>query len=455
MLTVSLVGRTNVGKSTLFNRLSQKNKALVHNEPGVTRDWKETSAQLFDLSFHLIDTPGIETFTGKDLSANLFERFQASLPYVDIIIFMICAKEGLNTLDEEIAHYLYRHGHPFVCVANKCETKASHAILYDLYKISAIHHMTISAEHGKGMDDLYDFLNHQEKKLSHKNILTPPSSIDVRLSIIGRPNSGKSTLINTFLKEDRVLTGPLPGLTRDSIEVQWIYKNKNISLFDTAGIRKKSRIHNHLEQLSVKDTFNTIRFTHAVILLIDGTVGLDKQDLSLARLTLQEGRILILAINKWDVVLNKPSMLQNTQDRLKRSLAQLKHIPVFTISALMKQGHLELMDLTLQLQDVWNKRTNTTQLNQWLALMLEQHVPPLTSQKRRIKIRYATQIKTRPPTFVLFSNTAEEDFPESYKRYLINGLQEKLNYKGIPIRLYIRKQENPYITEKNERRKNS
>ncbi len=465
--TIAIAGRPNVGKSTLFNRLVGKRLALVDDMPGVTRDRREGAAQLADLHFNVFDTAGLETADPGSLAGRMTAQTERALGDADAVMFVVDARTGITTDDEVFAETIRKCGRPVILIANKCEGAAGVPGMLEAYKLGLGDPVPISAEHGEGISDLYDAIISTSKDRSvfdeafrqttDFSIWTPDEEIDgdepdealpalpIQLAIVGRPNVGKSTLINRLIGEDRLLTGPEAGITRDSIAIDWQWKGRDIRLTDTAGLRKKARVSQKVEKLSTADSMRTIRFAQVVVLVLDANDMLEKQDLTIARQVVEEGRALLIAANKWDAVEDKPKQLQLLRDRIEKSLPQARGIPVVTVSALRGEKLDRLLDAVLKTFDIWNKRVSTSKLNNWLAGITAEHPPPL-ARGRRVKLRYMTQAKTRPPTFVVFTSIPEA-LPESYMRYLSNRLREDFDLPGIPIRLHMRKGKNPYAPE--------
>lgn len=455
--TVALVGRPNVGKSTLFNRLVGKPKALVDATPGLTRDWQEGVGHLGTLTFNVIDTAGFEDEKPGTLAARMWEQSIKGVHQSDVILFVIDVKEGLTPLDLQIARWLRRQNKPILLIANKGDTSKERFEAYDFFSLGLGSPIFLSAAHGVGFSELYEALKVycssseeiEEDVAPVKKIRTLKdpqkdlSALPIDLAIVGRPNAGKSTFVNALLGEDRLLTGEEAGITRDAIAVPFSYKGRDFRLIDTAGLRKKARVVDSLERLSTKDTFEALRLAQGVILMLDALIPLEKQDLTIARFVLEEGRMLILALNKWDLVQNPTEHLKNIQHLLARVLPQAKGIFCVPISSLKKSRIESVLDAVLEIYPLWNKRLTTAELNRWLEVALEQHPPPLV-QGRLCKIRYITQIKSRPPTFVAFSNRPESVWPDSYKRYLLNSLRDAFDFKGVPLRLNFKTSKNPY-----------
>jgi GTPase len=456
VFTVVIVGRPNVGKSTLFNRLVGRRLALVDDTPGVTRDRRVGEARIADLRFTVVDTAGLEDADHASLTGRMRRQTEQAVAAADLVLFLIDARAGLTPLDRHFATWLRKAGRPVVLVANKAEARAAEPGITEAFELGLGEPIAISAEHGEGLADLYDaiapLLSESEPPLADESIVPKETAEEtedaehtgpLQLAVVGRPNVGKSTLINRLIGEDRLLTGPEPGITRDAIAVEWRYRDRPIRLVDTAGMRRRAHVTDKLEKLSVDDTLRSIRFAEVVVLVLDAEDMLEKQDLAIARLVVEEGRALVIAANKWDAVKDKTAAIEKLKDRLEISLAQSRGVTAVTISARTGHNVDRLLDAILAAYDVWNRRVATAELNRWLETMLESHPPPLV-QGRRIKLRYLTQIKTRPPTFALFGNQLE-DLPDAYLRYLENGLRMRFDLPGVPIRLQIRKGKNPYV----------
>ena len=447
MKTIAIVGKTNVGKSTFFNRLVGKKAAIVHDQAGVTRDRKEAKASLGDIRFKAIDTAGLEETS--DLSKAMWKQTEKAIDDADIVLMMIDTRSGLNPLDMRLASLLRGIEKPVFLLANKCEGKEQHFISKEAYRLGLGDPIPVSGEHGLGMSDLYQaLLPYFPKETDEKEEEISP--YDLKVAIVGRPNVGKSTLVNQLLGENRMLTGPKAGVTRDAITVDLTWKDKKIQLVDTAGMRKQSKVGESLEKISVADAKHALNFAEVVIVVVDANNPLEGQDLLIARQVVEEGRALVIAVNKWDTV-SKPKVLMNgIKEKLRTSLQQVKGVPVVTLSALTGQGVDLLMTEAFKIYTIWNKRVPTHKLNEWLQKMTEATPPPLASNGRRIPMRYMTQVGVRPPTFVIFSSTPDE-LPESYLRYLSNGLRKDYGLEGIPIRISMRKRNNPYA-EKGKKR---
>ncbi len=458
--TVAIVGRPNVGKSTLFNRLVGRRIAIVHDMPGVTRDRREGAAHLLGLDFTIVDTAGFEDSTGDTVESRMRHQTDLAVEDADVALLLIDARAGLTPLDRHFADVLRRGKTPVVLVANKCEGKAGEPGLYEAYGLGFGDPVPLSAEHNEGFAELFDALAPYAE--AHGALFPPEEAEDeaddapaeedgkpvrpprpLQLVIAGRPNVGKSTLVNRLLGEDRMLTGPEAGLTRDAISVDWEHKGRGIRLVDTAGLRRRANIEHPVEKLSAANTLEAIRLAEVVVLVMDAAAILDKQDLTIARMVVEEGRALVIAINKWDVVDNPDEALKRLRDRLETSMPQVRGVPTVTISALAGNNIGKLMDAVLDAHKIWNRRISTSQLNRWLEEVVSHHPPPALPGGRRIKIRYMTQAKSRPPTFIIFASKPDE-LPDSYTRYLVNGLRETFTLPGVPIRLFVRGGKNPY-----------
>jgi GTP-binding protein len=461
---VAIIGRPNVGKSTLFNRLVGQKLALVDDIPGVTRDRRQGTGRISDLEFSVFDTAGLENIDDGGLESRMRQQTEAAVDEADVVFMLIDARVGITPLDSYFCQWLRTVKNQVVLVANKCEGRAAYPGLLESYSLGLGEPIAISAEHGEGMADLYSALsNFEQKHFQFESMLLEEGINDVvnenaklnkiwldqnapkvlRLAIVGRPNVGKSTLINSLLGENRVLTGPEAGITRDAIEVEWTWKEKPLKLFDTAGLRRKSKIDGRLEKASGDDTWRAIRFAHVVVLLLDATMMLERQDLNIARLVVEEGRALVLGVNKWDAVLDRSAALKLLKDRMQISLPQVKNISYVTLSALEGRGLDKTLDSVFSAYELWNQRVSTSHLNRWLAYTIDQHPPPLAGG-RRIKLRYITQAKTRPPTFICFCSQPDK-LPDSYVRYLVNSLRKEFSLPGVPIRFLLRGGENPYV----------
>ncbi len=453
---LAIVGRPNVGKSTLFNRLAGRKIAIVHDKPGVTRDRREASAKLQDLDLKIVDTAGFEVAKDKAaIEKRMWEQTRRAIEEADVSIFMFDARSGLHPFDEEFARLLRESGKPVVLLANKCEGKAQEDSIHEAYKLGLGEPIPFSAEHGLGLLDLYEAVKPYDKADEpEKNDCTEDGTADdeeyrrrpLQLAIVGRPNVGKSTLMNALLQDERMLTGPEAGITRDAITVSWEWKGRKVNLVDTAGLRKQARVSDSLEKMSAASTKHAAFMAQVVVLVLDADAVLEKQDLTIARQVLDEGRALVIAVNKWDIA-DRKSTLEQLNYKLRTSLAQADGVPTVTISALKREGLDKLMSAVFKVYDRWNLRIPTAPLNQWLADMLEACPPPLGKNNRRIKLRYITQAKTRPPSFYLFSSNPE-GLPDAYLRYLSNNLRQTFDLGGIPLRMTVRKTGNPYADKK-------
>ncbi|MGC6485138.1 MAG: ribosome biogenesis GTPase Der [Candidatus Puniceispirillales bacterium] len=469
MYQLAIVGRPNVGKSTLFNRLTGRQQAIVDDRPGVTRDRREGQGRLAGLEFGLIDTAGLEEADQGSLEQRMRNQTEKAIALADLTLMVFDAREGITPQDKFFATSIRKSGAAVLLVANKCEGKAGEAGVAEAWGLGFGAPIPISAAHGEGLGDLHDALveiateQGRLHELTGEDLDDDPDDQDddldegdgetdiwidkgarrpMRIAVIGRPNMGKSTLINRLLDEDRVLTGPEAGITRDAIEIPFQRNDRELVLIDTAGMRRKARIEENLEKHMVDDALRAIRFAHVCILMIDAREKLNKQDLAIARLVAEEGRAMVIAANMWDAVKNRQDTLEELQYRLDQSLGQVRGIPLVTISALTGRNVSRLLDAAFDIYERWNMRLSTSRVNRWLEGMLEAHPPPLV-QGRRLRIRYATQVKTRPPSFALFVSRPA-DLPDHYLRYLMAGLRDDFEMDGVPIRLMLRKGKNPY-----------
>jgi GTPase len=445
---VAIVGRPNVGKSTLFNRLVGKRVALVDDRPGVTRDRREGEASLLGLEFRIIDTAGFEDEDAITLPGRMRVQTEAAVRSADVALFLIDAREGLTALDEEIGRWLRAESTPVIVAANKAEGRGGEAGRLEAYKLGLGDPLALSAEHGEGLVDLFEALRpHVEKDGAE----VEPEEEDeeggpLKLAIVGRPNAGKSTLVNTMLGEERMITGPEAGITRDSISLDWEWQGKPVRLVDTAGLRKRARVDDKLEKLSAFDTRRAIDHAEVVVLLLDATRGLEVQDLKIADAVLEEGRGLIIALNKWDVAENASSLYQGVKAALEEGLSQLKGVTLLTLSGVTGKGIDQLLGAAFEVRDAWSRRVTTGELNRWFERAVETNPPPAPGGKR-IKLRYITQVKSRPPSFVIFGSRVDQ-LPESYRRYLMNSMRRDLAIGAVPMRLTLRAQKNPFDADR-------
>jgi GTP-binding protein len=446
--TVAIVGRPNVGKSTLFNRLVGRKLALVDDRPGVTRDRREGEAKLIGLEFRVIDTAGYEDEDPQTLPGRMRAQTEAAVASADVALFLVDAREGVTPLDEEIARWLRAGNTPVIVAANKAEGRGGEAGRLEAYALGLGDPIAISAEHGEGVADLFEALRpHVEQAPSDSpGGLTAPTEGEemgpLKLAIVGRPNAGKSTLVNRMLGEERMITGPEAGITRDSITLDWQWQGRQVRLVDTAGLRKRAKVVDKLERLSVADARRAMEHAEVVVLLLDATRGLEVQDLKIADAIVEEGRALVVAINKWDVAENASALFNGVKAALEEGLAQLKGVPVLTVSAKTGKGVDQLLGAAFELREQWSRRVPTGELNRWFEAAVEANPPPAPGGNR-IKLRYITQVKSRPPAFVVFG-TRVDQLPESYRRYLLNSMRRELKLGPIPLRLSLRAPKNPF-----------
>jgi GTP-binding protein len=442
--TVAIVGRPNVGKSTLFNRLVGKKLALVDDRPGVTRDRREGEAHLLGLDFRVIDTAGYEDDDPQTLPGRMRQQTEAAVRDADVALFLIDAREGITPLDSEIGRWLRAGETPVIVVANKAESRAGEAGVLDAYRLGLGDPVPLSAEHGEGVADLFEALQPlvERDEVEAEEEEQDEAGAPLKMAIVGRPNAGKSTLVNKMVGEDRLITGPEAGITRDSITIGWEWQGKAVQLVDTAGMRKQSKITDKLERLSRADARRSIDMAEVVILLLDATRGLEAQDLRIAEQVIEEGRGLVIAINKWDVAEKASSLFNGVKAALEEGLAQIKAIPVLTVSAKTGKGIDQLLGAAFELREQWSRRIGTGELNRWFENAVEANAPPAPGGKR-IKLRYITQVKTRPPTFVVFG-TRVDQLPESYRRYLLNSMRRDLGLGPVPLRMTMRAPKNPF-----------
>ncbi len=468
--SVALVGRPNVGKSTLFNRLVGRRLALVDDQPGVTRDLREGEARLGDLRFTAIDTAGLEEATDDSLPARMRRLTERAVDMADVCLFIVDARVGITPSDEVFADILRKRSAHVILAANKAEGSAADAGVIEAYSLGLGEPLRISAEHGEGMSELYAALSPIAEEFEERAAAsTPETEVDVedgdpdaprpitkekplQIAVVGRPNAGKSTLINSILGEDRLLTGPEAGITRDAISLQMEWGGVPVRIFDTAGMRKRAKVQEKLEKLSVSDGIRAVKFAEVVVVLLDAAIPFETQDLKIADLAEREGRAVVVAVNKWDIEDEKQQKLRDLRESFERLLPQLRGAPLVTVSARTGKGLDRLQQAVMQAHDVWNRRVPTGHLNRWLAGMIERHPPPAPGGKR-IKLRYMTQAKTRPPGFIVMCSHPDK-LPASYSRYLVNGLREDFDMPGTPIRLTMRGQSdaNPF---KGRRKKNA
>ncbi|EAS50477.1 GTP-binding protein [Aurantimonas manganoxydans SI85-9A1] len=461
MVTIAIIGRPNVGKSTLFNRLVGKRLALVDDRPGVTRDRRTGDATLLDLDFEVVDTAGLEEAGADTLEGRMRTQTETAIASADLCLFMIDVKAGVMPQDRAFVEIMRRTAGKVILVANKSEARGAEAGMLDAFELGLGEPIGISAEHGVGMGELRDAILEALGEETFADDTPEPEEalVDVpveddevepvydatkplRIAIVGRPNAGKSTLINRFLGEDRMLTGPEAGITRDSIASEWEWRGRTIKVFDTAGMRRKAKVQEKLEKLSVADGLRAIKFAEVVVVVFDATIPFERQDMSIVDLVMREGRAPVIAFNKWDLIEDRQEVLADLREKTDRLLPQARGIRAITVSGETGEGVERLMKAIVDTHEVWNKRISTAKLNQWLDRMVTRHSPPAVAG-RRINIKYMTQVKSRPPTFMI-STSRPDALNASYTRYLINGLRESFGLFAVPIRLGLRKPDNPY-----------
>lgn len=460
--TVAIIGRPNVGKSTLFNRIAGKRLALVDDMPGLTRDRRDVETEINNFPVRLVDTAGLEEAEQGSIAARMREQTQSAIETADLILFIIDIRAGITPLDQSFAQLVRSSGRPVLLLANKAESRAAKEGVFEVYQLGLGDPLMVSAEHGEGIYELYEAIEeHHTRFLQQELEAEAGKSAEngddneqgledgetgedkpLRVAIVGRPNAGKSTLVNALLGEERMITGPEAGLTRDSIAADFTWAGQKLRLFDTAGLRRKARISQRAEKLSVGDALRAIQFAEVVILVVDADRTIEKQDLNIADLVIQEGRALIIAVNKWDMIEEKQAVLKSIHQQIETVLPQVKGLYVTPISALSGRGLDKMMKAMFQTYETWNKRLSTGALNRFLIDAVERHTPPAVGG-RRIRLRYMTQPNARPPTFVVFCSRPEA-LPTSYTRYLINGLREAFALNAVPIRLHLRQGKNPY-----------
>ena len=469
--TLAIVGRPNVGKSTLFNRMVGKKLALVHDTPGLTRDWRMADAEFRGLKFRVVDTAGLEESFDASIEARMRKQTERALEKADMAVLVVDARSGITPMDKHFAMWLRKQKIKSALLVNKCESRAQLDGMYEAYELGLGEPIAISAEHGLGMDELYDLIAphvkaaggmpeptteeedieayfqkyHEGDEVGFGDEAAPEDDVTnpIKIAIAGRPNVGKSTLLNALVGEERSMTGPEAGITRDAVHVDWEFGGRLLRLVDTAGLRRKSRVVGTIERMAVDDTLRAIRLAQVVVLVIDAELEFEKQDLVIAGHVVNEGRALVIAVNKWDAVKDRSQKLEELKKQLDKSLTQVRDVPVVTISALKGQRVDKVMEAVLQVYDLWNKRIPTGKLNRWLRGMESQNPAPLV-QGRQNRLRYITQIKARPPTFGLWLSRPDQ-YPEAHERYVVNGLRRDFDLPAVPVRLVLKASKNPYV----------
>lgn len=468
--TLAIIGRPNVGKSTLFNRLVGKKLALVHDTPGLTRDWREADAHLMGLDFKVIDTAGLEENFDESIQGRMRQQTERALDRADMALLVVDVRTGITPMDRHFADWLRRQNMPCALIVNKCESNKAMEGMYEAFELGMGEPIPISAEHGQGMEDIFQLLRphvdaanaampevepeediesffekyHEGDETGFGDEKAPEEDLEnpIKVAIVGRPNVGKSTLLNALVGEHRSMTGPEAGITRDAVHVDWTFGDRKLRLVDTAGLRRRARVFDVIEKMSVQDTLRAIRLAQVAVMVIDGETLFEKQDLTIASHIVEEGRAMVLAVNKWDLVKDKAATLDEIKYQLDTQLAQVRDVPVVTISALNGQRLDQLMEAVLGVYKQWNSRVSTGKLNRWLRMMESQNPAPLV-EGRQNRLRYMTQIKARPPTFGLWVSRPD-DYPETHERFLINGLRRDFGVSGTPVRFVLKKSKNPY-----------